>query len=823
MVYVLSQSKMREDEQALAQFVQGILNRKGYKVFIDTDSYREYLTEEATEADLWMLLATYLSEFSGAAVYDLAPNDIGINLACMLSAAGDDLGVPRTLEARVNAIGLPTVRDLAHVTGTRVQRQRAVWTEVKDRLSRTALVHQVVREGNFRLMLRDFAIANRWACIFTAENEEERAFRAEVLAWLEPNAPVYGWNDNEIPFIEDISRAGKFAIPTDWSCNHSYFGVSPHKLRQRTRRAPVAENKHYVAIVVSDGDNVQWLERDFATEGIFGQRQRSRSDYKMNWTFSPSLQQLCPAAAERIYGGVKMDYFISGVSGVGYANCLSYPREHLDGFAALTARAMADSDQKVLCMLDNVYLTEDRKLVSDRLAAFTRYENIAGGIWELDPDHYRGGRGKIFWSDNKPFISVRYSLWHPSDKPGRATKEFLDAFIDKINARQVAPDSEEGYTVINVHPWTIDMGALDYVVAGLGEHIELVYADELIELVKRNLGKFRRTVKIMDVAERAQVAKSTVSNVLSGKRFVSEEIRKKVLEACKELNFHPNFYASGLSSRKANIVALILESNEDLERTFYSKLIIACLREAAERGYSLLVYYHPDGAKLAEKLRHGRAPIDGAVLMAPCIDDERLKQIEHDSISCVVIGHIDENLEFRSVDIDNVALVEEVGRTLAPRYKTVYLINSDRRLTISRDRESGFSKVCAEAGIDPAAHVFESKNSSEEEGYAIAQKVMARDTLFITANEHIAAGVYRAAAEAGLRIGCDVGVFSLGRSMQHGSFTPALSYAEQDYAVIGRTATGMLIDEIEDDGGRRNVLLHSDPVYTQSVEREERP
>ena len=59
--------------------------------------------------------------------------------------------------------------------------------------------------------------------------------------------------------------------------------------------------------------------------------------------------------------------------------------------------------------------------------------------------------------------------------------------------------------------------------------------------------------------------------------------------------------------------------------------------------------------------------------------------------------------------------------------------------------------------------------------------------------------------------------------MQHGSFTPALSYAEQDYAVIGRTATGMLIDEIEDDGGRRNVLLHSDPVYTQSVEREERP
>ena len=99
-------------------------------------------------------------------------------------------------------------------------------------------------------------------------------------------------------------------------------------------RAPVAKNKHYVAFVMSDGDNVQWLEREFFTTSTFGQRQASKLDYKMRWTFSPSLAELCPDAAEKIYSGVKHDYFISGVSGIGYANCPSLLRTPLYSWGA---------------------------------------------------------------------------------------------------------------------------------------------------------------------------------------------------------------------------------------------------------------------------------------------------------------------------------------------------------------------------------------------------------------------------------------------------------------------------------------------------------
>lgn len=489
MVSLLSWNKLEDAERALAQFVQGILNRKGQKIFIDIDNYKMFLKEEAEEIDLWKLLEENISEFSGAVCYGLNCNDVGINIAATLSAASDVLGVPRTLIEKVNALGLKTVRDLADVKGSNAERQRVIFNEVKDKLNKTALVHQVVKEGNFHLTLRDFSIANRWACIYTSENEDDRKLRREVLEWLDSNVPVYGWNDDEISFIKDISTYGDYAVPTDWSSNHSYFGKNIHSVKQNVRRKPVTENKHYVAIVASDGDNVQWLERDFFTTSLFGQRQRSKIDYKMNWTFSPSLAELCPDAAEKIYSGNKHDYFISGVSGVGYANCLSYPRGRLDEFTARTSLTMKHSDLNVVCLLDNISLTKNKDFVEDRLSSYAKFDNIVGGIWELDPDRYGSGKGKIFWAKEKPFVSVRFSMWHPSCRREQVTKEWLDGFAGSINAMPVAPDREEGYTVLNVHPWTIDMDALDYVVSQFGENVELVYADELIQLIKDNVGQ----------------------------------------------------------------------------------------------------------------------------------------------------------------------------------------------------------------------------------------------------------------------------------------------------------------------------------------------
>lgn len=491
MTYVLDFSAMSDDEKAVAVCLQGIVNRTEKSIVIDADNYMSYVSDSNLErTDVYAVTQKYLHLLDGISVYKLDSHDVGINMAAMLAAATNLLGVPDTLLGKFQAMGLTVKTDLRKIVGSQAARQKAVFDMCYDKLNKDGLVHQVVNGDNFHIRLRDLSICNRWACVYTGESDEDRAFRRYVLSKLNTNSPIYGWNDDEIAFIKDISEFGDYALPTDWSMNHSYFGRKNATLRQKIHGNidSVSKNKHYVALVVSDGDNIQWLERDFATTSSFGQRLATPRDYKMSWTFSPSMANICPDGAKYIYDHAKADYFVSGVSGVGYANCLSYPEKHLDEFTRLTAEAMQRSDLSIVTLLDNVGNAADEQFALDRLHSYARFDIIKGGIWELDPDRYGSGKGRVWWADGKPFVSVRFTLWYPTGNMADVTTEWLNDMAAQINAMPVSPSTESGYTVVNVHPWTINQQSLDYFVSALDrDKIELVYADELVELMKRNV------------------------------------------------------------------------------------------------------------------------------------------------------------------------------------------------------------------------------------------------------------------------------------------------------------------------------------------------
>ncbi|MCD8373185.1 MAG: hypothetical protein LUD27_07795 [Clostridia bacterium] len=276
----------------------------------------------------------------------------------------------------------------------------------------------------------------------------------------------------------------------DWSCNHSFFGQSDYcSVKQKySGREKVSSDKHYLCIAVSDGDNVQWLERNFMTDGHFGQRCRSNKGYKLNWTVAPSMGKLCPEVLQKIYSMANNDYFITGVSGIGYTNTMSYPYKYLSEYSALTEEAMKVSDLNYMCLLDNFALTSDEENVTKRLDEFAKYDRIGGGIWELDPDRYESGKGRVFWSSNgKPFVSVRLSMWHPSNDPDQTNDEWIKSYADKINSMPVCPDKIDGYTVLNVHPWTVNINQLNYFVSLLSENVEILFVKDFIEEIKKNV------------------------------------------------------------------------------------------------------------------------------------------------------------------------------------------------------------------------------------------------------------------------------------------------------------------------------------------------
>ncbi len=329
---------------------------------------------------------------------------------------------------------------------------------------------------------------------------------------------------------------------------------------------------------------------------------------------------------------------------------------------------------------------------------------------------------------------------------------------------------------------------------------------------------------INDIAEKAGVAKSTVSNVLSGKRYVSEPIREKVLKVCKEFNYSPNFYASVLGNVndiKTNIIGIFLETSTRRYHTFYNDVIRTIVTYWSDYDVDVLLYFGPEEKEVADKLKKGQSPIDGAILVGPTLMDTRISEMELNSIPFVVIGSTDSD-KITCVDTDNEALCEYIaGKMIDNGGDKICLINSNKSLTISKDREKGFNKAINEK--NPLLHAsFYTENSSVEEGFYHASLSLEKGyNAFIVGSSIIAKGVYQAIKSKNLVVGKDVFVFALGSSKKDlDSFDVSLSYAEQDYDQLALQAS-IQLREIMNDGSPNNVLIRSKLHINDSFKFEE--
>ena len=67
------------------------------------------------------------------------------------------------------------------------------------------------------------------------------------------------------------------------------------------------------------------------------------------------------------------------------------------------------------------------------------------------------------------------------------TEEWLREQAEIVNSYPADIKSIDGYSVINIHPWTISIDDLSYFVSQLDEDVELVTLDELLTMVEKNI------------------------------------------------------------------------------------------------------------------------------------------------------------------------------------------------------------------------------------------------------------------------------------------------------------------------------------------------
>lgn len=91
---------------------------------------------------------------------------------------------------------------------------------------------------------------------------------------------------------------------------------------------------------------------------------------------------------------------------------------------------------------------------------------------------------------------------------------------------------------------------------------------------------------LKDVAKEAGLTTSTVSRVLNNRGYISNNTRKKVDEAIKKLNYHPNEAARSLRMKSTNTIGLIVPH---VNHPYFAKMISSLEAFAYENGYKTLL------------------------------------------------------------------------------------------------------------------------------------------------------------------------------------------------------------------------------------------
>ena len=84
----------------------------------------------------------------------------------------------------------------------------------------------------------------------------------------------------------------------------------------------------------------------------------------------------------------------------------------------------------------------------------------------------------------------------------------------------------------------------------------------------------RATLK--DVAQLAGVSSATVSYVLNGKRTISEDTRRRVMEAVHQLDYVPDLNARGLSMRDSKLIGVVVPQTEPGDRLMFQNSFYSC-------------------------------------------------------------------------------------------------------------------------------------------------------------------------------------------------------------------------------------------------------
>jgi LacI family transcriptional regulator len=314
--------------------------------------------------------------------------------------------------------------------------------------------------------------------------------------------------------------------------------------------------------------------------------------------------------------------------------------------------------------------------------------------------------------------------------------------------------------------------------------------------------KAPQKVTLKTIADHLGLTAGTVSAALNNSaaaRSIPEHTKERILQAARELNYRPNFFARTLRLKRTFTIGVIASQIGD---DYGSQVINGIEHYLQQRNFFFLTVVHRHDPQLMASYSHlllSRG-VEGLITVDTSVTETL-------SVPTVAVAGHQLVAGVTNIILDHkkaVRLALEHLKSLG--HEEIAFLKGQPFSSDSASRWSAICEVSKELGIRirPELTVqIEGTDSTPKLGYPVGKELLTRRTPFTALfayNDISAIGAVWALREAGLRIPEDVSVVGFDDIPGAAFSNPALTTVRQPLIRMGQIAAQTLVDQIEGRG-----------------------
>ncbi len=332
-------------------------------------------------------------------------------------------------------------------------------------------------------------------------------------------------------------------------------------------------------------------------------------------------------------------------------------------------------------------------------------------------------------------------------------------------------------------------------------------------------------VTLQDIATKLGVSVATVSRALAGYSGVAPITRQRVLQAAREMGYHPNVIARRLQKQRTDTIGFIIPTfGPRFSDPYFSELLAGIGNTAGEQDYDVLVSTcspdTPAEAQAYERFVQGRR-VDGTLVVRTREHDARIAYLLEQQFPFVAFGRSRMEGGFCYVDVDGTAGIREATQHLINLgHRRIAIILPPENLMFAHYRRLGFEEAMSEAGLSIEQTLVKHGDLTERSGYEVGRAFLMRDdppSAIVACNDLMALGVISAVQGLGMAVGRNVVVTGFDDVSLAAHSHPPLTTVRQPVYEIGQRICEMLIHLLQGETlEERHVILQPQLIVRES-------